>query len=420
MTTSSRIRLGIAGLGTIAQTVHLPNLRTLEDRFDVRHVCDVSGGLAASIAAELPGDVTTSTDWHDLCTDESLDAVLLLTPGAHAEPALAALRAGKHVLAEKPLCVTQAEAAELTATAAEAGRVLQVAYMKMYDPVLPRARASLAGLGALRVVRITVLHPNDECQVEHALIRRFPVPGTAPVPGTGPIAAADLIAAADRYAAARTAEALGATAPAGLAALYNNVLLGSVVHELSLLRGLGFAPPTSYRYADARPLAVEQPAASAPCLLAVGDLGEGVELQLAWNWLPDYPEYTEELAVFGEAGRLYLDMPGPYLPAHRARLRVERASGDERAATTYHSSYITAFVHELAAFADSVQHGAPVLSDAAGAEIDTRSLQAMTAAIAGGAGIKLGGEAGYGRETGHDSTEAGHGGETGQRDTGTR
>jgi predicted dehydrogenase len=387
MTTSSRIRLGIAGLGSIAQTVHLPNLRTLEDRFRVCHVCDVSGELAASVAAELPGDVRVGTDWRDLCADGSLNAVLLLTPGAHAEPALAALRAGKHVLAEKPLCVTQAEAARLTAAAAEAGRVLQVGYMKMYDPVLPRARASLAGLGALRVVRVTVLHPSDECQVEHALIRHFPVSDRGP------------IETADAYAAARTAEALGADAPAGLAALYNDVLLGSVIHEFSLLRALGFTPPASYRYANARPLITDRPSTSPPCLLAVTDLGGDVELQLAWNWVPDYPEYTEELAVFGTAGRLYLDMPGPYLPAQRARLRVERAVGDERATTTYHSSYLTAFVHELAAFADSVQDGAPVLSDAAGAAADTRSLQGMTAAIGAGAGIKLGGEAAPGSDT---------------------
>ena len=87
MTTSSLIRLGIAGLGTIAQSVNLPNLRTLGDRFEVTHVCDVSAGLAAAIADELPGTVRVSTDWRALCADDSLDAVLLLTPGAHAEAA---------------------------------------------------------------------------------------------------------------------------------------------------------------------------------------------------------------------------------------------------------------------------------------------------------------------------------------------
>jgi predicted dehydrogenase len=391
MTTSSRIRVGIAGLGTIAQAVHLPNLHTLEDRFEIAHLCDVSTGLADAIAAELPGTTRVSTDWRELCADPGLDAVLLLTPGAHAEAAAAALRAGKHVLAEKPLCVTQAEAAELTVIAAQTGKILQVAYMKMYDPVIDRARASLTGLGRVRVVRITVLHPSDECQVEHVRIQRFPVTDYGPV------------VSADQYADKRTVEALG-DAPASLTDLYSNVLLGSVVHELSLLRALGFAPPAVYRYAAARALAPEEP----PCILAVAELGPGTELQLAWNWVPDYPEYTEEVAVFGSSGRMYLDMPGPYLPAARARLRVERADGDERAATVYHSSYRTGFVYELEAFADSITTGAPVISDAAGARADTRSLQALTVAVAAGAGVTLGGEAGsLGGEAGGASGEAG-------------
>jgi predicted dehydrogenase len=378
MTTSSLIRLGIAGLGTIAQSVHLPNLRTLGDRFEVAHVCDVSAGLAAAIADELPGTVRVSTDWRALCADDSLDAVLLLTPGAHAEAALAALRSGKHVLAEKPLCVTQAEALSLTTAAAESGRVLQVAYMKMYDPILPTAREALARLGALRVVRITVLHPCDEGQVEHLRIQRFPVTDSGPVDE------------AARYAAARVDEALGASAPAGLASLYTDVLLGSVVHELSLLRALGFTPPSRYAYAGSRRLTADQP----PCLLGVADLGGGTELQLAWNWVPDYPEYTEELAVFGTSGRMYLDMPAPYLAAARARLRVERVPGGVRGGTDYAAGYTTGFVAELAAFADSVRAGAPVLSDAAGAALDTRSLQAFTSAVAARDGVKLGGEAG--------------------------
>ncbi len=384
MTTSSAIRIGIAGLGTIAQAVHLPNLRTLGDRYEVAHVCDVSSGLAAAIADELPGTVRVSTDWRALCADDSLDALLLLTPGAHADAALAALRSGKHVLAEKPLCVTQAEAAELSAAAEQAGRVLQVAYMKMYDPILAKARETVARLGQVRVVRITVLHPSDESQVEHLRIQRFPVTDKDPLAG------------AARYAAARVDEALGVGAPVGLAGLYSDVLLGSVVHELSLLRGLGFTPPSRYTYAEARPLTADQLGPEPPCLLGVADLGGGTQLQLAWNWVPDYPEYTEELAVFGSAGRMYLDMPAPYLAAAPARLRTDLVPAVDgvRAGTDYTAGYTTGFVAELAAFADSVRSGAPVISDAAGAALDTRSLQAFTAAIAARAGVKLGGEAG--------------------------
>jgi hypothetical protein len=78
--------------------------------------------------------------------------------------------------------------------------------------------------------------------------------------------------------------------------------------------------------------------------------------------LPDYPEYAEEVAVFGSASRLQLQMPGPYLPAHRATLHVEALDGDERAEATYRGSHRTGFVQELAAFADALQYGGPGVS----------------------------------------------------------
>jgi predicted dehydrogenase len=374
------IRLGVVGLGLIAQSVHLPSLAQLRDRFEVRHVCDASRRLAESIADELPGQVQVATDWRDLCRDESLDAVLLLTPGAHAEIALAALRAGKHVFAEKPLCVTQAEATELASAAATAGRILQVGYMKMYDPAIRRAREELGRLGRVRVVRVTVLHPSDEGQFEHVRVRRFDDAD----PG--------VIAAAAAYDAGRVVEALG-PAPAALAGLYNDVLLGSVIHELSLLRALGLGLPAMFDHADMRPLSIEQPAAEPPCLLAVGNLGGGAQLQLSWNWVPDYPDYTEEVAVFGTAGRLRLLMPGPYSPGQAGRLRVQRADGSERREADYTWGHITGFARELAAFAGSVTTGTAPLADAAGAREDTRCLQALTGAIASRAGVSLGGEA---------------------------
>jgi predicted dehydrogenase len=381
MAVETPVRIGVVGLGLIAQSVHLPNLRTLRNEFTVTHVCDASRQLAETIADELPGKVNVSSDWHDVCADDSLDAVLLLTPGGHGEVALGALGAGKHVLAEKPLCVSQAEATELDEAARRVGRVLQVGYMKMYDPIITRANRELEALGPLRVVRVTVLHPSDEAQFDHVTLWRFAD------------ADPDLIASSDSYAATRTAEAIGGDAPAGLAQLYNDVLLGSVIHEFSLLRALHVALPTTFDFVDSRPLAVDEVGTAPPCLVAVADLGHGAQLQLAWNWVPDYPEYTEEVDVFGPQGRLKLSMPGPYLPAHRARMRVEQLSGAERVSSSYRSGHTTGFVRELQAFAQSVTAGRPVLSDAAGAREDLRCAQALVGALASRFGAKLGGEA---------------------------
>src|SRR2546429_3732015 len=81
---AEQLRVGVVGLGLIAQAVHLPNLRLLGGRFRVTHVCDLSPRLAAEIGSGLPRS-RTSTDWRAVCQDPDVDAILLLTPhGAHA------------------------------------------------------------------------------------------------------------------------------------------------------------------------------------------------------------------------------------------------------------------------------------------------------------------------------------------------
>src|SRR5215218_76291 len=74
-------------------------------------------------AAARMGWASTETDWKQLVTRDDVDLVDICTPGdTHAEIALAALEAGKHVLCEKPLAnsVEEAEAMAAAATAAEA------------------------------------------------------------------------------------------------------------------------------------------------------------------------------------------------------------------------------------------------------------------------------------------------------------
>jgi predicted dehydrogenase len=373
---NGRIRIGVIGLGLIAQAVHLPNLLNLRELFRVTHVCDLSRTVAEAVA----------------------DAILVLTPGDHAPTVLAALAAGKHVLTEKPLCVTIAEARELERAAEIAGRVLQVAYMKMYDPIVAPARQALADLGTRRVVRVTVLHPADAPQFEHWNLLR------------GDDADRGAIAAGDAYELDRTAEALGG-APLGLRELYRGPLLGSICHELSLMRAVGLPLPERFESARAWPLDPASGPAAPPSVHAVGDLGDGSILDLTWTWLPDYPDYFEELGVFGTTGRLRMEMPGPYLPGHRAALRVDRVEGDERRSTTYRSSHVTAFVRELEAFAASVDRGEPVLSTAAGAARDIACLQQLVAAIGQGFGIAVDTEAGRLAATGAGrlgATGAGH------------
>jgi predicted dehydrogenase len=370
----------VIGLGLIAQTTHLPNLLALPDHFAVTHVCDLSRALADVVARDLPDRPAASTDPHALLSDPAVDAVLIATPGAHATEALDALHAGKHVLAEKPLCTTVAEADALTAAAGAPGLVLQVGYMKMHEPLMARAREALDAIGRPQVVRVTVQHPAHDRQIAHLHVRRF----------TDVDPAATL--RAESYEDERVVEALG-DVPAGVARLYRGLLLGSVVHQCSVLRALGVGLPREIPFAWAWPWDPSVAGAEPPSLHAVGPLPGGAVLELSWNSLADYPRYVEEIAVFGSRGHVRLDLPSPYHAADRAELLVSRVDGSTHAETRHRSTQPDGMMRQLIAFHESVANGAPVRSDVAGARDDTAWLQRLTAAIAARAGVEIGGEA---------------------------
>ena len=376
----ARIRVGVVGLGLITQGVHLPNLETLRADFEVTHVCDASPTLADAVAARLPGHVTASTDWRTVVADPRVDAVMILTPGSHGETAAAALRAGKHVFAEKPLAHSRAEIAELIALAQEHGLVLQVGTMKAHDDIIEPARQAIERIGTVRVVRVTVLHPTDECQFEHVTL----IPAASPDPA--------VVQAGRSYTDARNDEAMGDSA-LGVRLLYSDVLLGSVIHEMALLRALGLGLPQSWDFVSVDPPLGDQRASEPPRIMAIGQLPGGAQLQLSWNWVPDYPEYDEEVKVIGSAGRVTLAMPGPYLAHHRAHLNVEAMAEGVRHRDTVSSGFTTAFVRELEAFAASVRDGAPVACDAQGALDDVICLQRLAAQAGRQAGLRVGGEA---------------------------
>lgn len=382
MSAATRIRLGVVGLGLIAQVVHLPNLRRLADRYAVVHACDLSPTLAEAIAATISGGPRWSTDPADVFADPDVDAVLLLTPGAHGPLAAAALRAGKHVLSEKPLTITQREARELGELAREQGRVLQVAYMKWHDPAMEPARAAIRRIGAIRLVRVTVRHPDDERQTSHLDIAR----------------ASDgdqrVIKAAQAFEEALTLEALGHVDPE-LGRLYRDVLVGSISHELSALRALGIPLPESFRSAHIWHGPEDTPD-DRPSIGAIAELPGGAMLELDWLWLPHYPSYRERISIIGTAGEVTLELPEPYGHNVAAELRVELPGEPGTSQAIRREVHDSGFLAELRAFHASVTTGAPVGSDAEGARQDTACLQALAAAIERDAGRSIGGEAAAG------------------------
>ena len=374
---NGRPRIGVIGLGLIAQVAHLPALGALRERSIVTHLCDIAPGLAATIQRNGWPEAEVSTDWTDLLAAD-LDAVVVCTPGSHGQIAGALLEAGKHVLAEKPLCLSRAEAVALQAGAAKSGVVLQVGYMKVHEPMVTEMAATLSTIGDLRHVRVTVFHPADESQVKHLCLHRG---GSVP-----PGALDDALA----YEAVEVRRAIGEV-PGSIRALYTDVLHGSVVHQLALLRAVVGSVPTSWDSVSANPISASHDLPEPPCIQANAQLGDRMVATLSWNWVPGYPGYREEVEVIGSQGSMTLELSPPY--AHKPPVLVTHlAAGTNWHASSTSGGPVDAFRHQLSAFIDAISDGGTNRATAAHALDDIISIQSLTARMAQNVGVATGGE----------------------------
>ncbi|MFJ4341597.1 Gfo/Idh/MocA family protein [Streptomyces sp. NPDC088915] len=161
--------LGIGLIGyAFMGAAHSQGWRTVGRVFDLplRPVLAAVAGRdpgAVRAAAGRHGWAAAETDWRALIARDDVQLVDVCTPGdSHAEIAVAALEAGKHVLCEKPLANSVAEAEEMAAAAdraAERGQIAMVGFNYRRVPALAHARRLVAEgrLGALRHVRVTYL-----------------------------------------------------------------------------------------------------------------------------------------------------------------------------------------------------------------------------------------------------------------------
>ncbi|MFG1683308.1 Gfo/Idh/MocA family protein [Nonomuraea sp. NPDC049269] len=146
---SEHIRLAVIGCGRISQAAHLPAIAKAEN-VELTAVCDGSATLADAMASRYGAHAFL--DVADLL-GAPVDAVLIAVPDRfHAQVAEQALRAGKHVIIEKPLAATVAEAEHLRDLADSARLQLQVASMKRFDPGVQYAAAAVTRIGPLRSV----------------------------------------------------------------------------------------------------------------------------------------------------------------------------------------------------------------------------------------------------------------------------
>ncbi|MFD3260020.1 Gfo/Idh/MocA family protein [Paenibacillus lentus] len=122
-------RIGIIGCGGIANGKHLPSLSKLEN-IQLTAFCDIVPERAEEAAAQYGIEgAKIYTDYRELLKDGSLDIVHVLTPNdSHADISIAALEAGKHVMCEKPMAKTAADARRMVEAAKRTGKKLTIGY----------------------------------------------------------------------------------------------------------------------------------------------------------------------------------------------------------------------------------------------------------------------------------------------------
>ena len=127
---AKKVKVAVVGAGGIARQAHVSNYVQIPG-VELVGLCDIDGERAQALADEF-NVPKVFTDYKDLLK-EDLDAISICTPNVyHAPVALAALGRGVHVLCEKPMATTAADARAMAKAARKAKRILMVAHQSRF------------------------------------------------------------------------------------------------------------------------------------------------------------------------------------------------------------------------------------------------------------------------------------------------
>lgn len=294
------ISVGLVGGGGIVDA-HIRGYRAYADAIKVVAVADVVTETAQRRAAEL--DATPYTDFRQMINEADLDAVDICLPHyLHAEAIVAAAEAGKHILCEKPLCLTVEQAELVQRAVTKAGVTLMCAHNQLYLPAVTKAKQLLDDgvLGTVYEVRVTDSFYNDFDPQNMGWRASAATSGGGELMDTG-------------YHPTYLMLHFAGGSPVDATALLSR-------HRLHFMEGED----------------------SAQVLVRFDN---GVVGQLVTSWAYDPPPGTERFAIVGERGSMRSD--GVSL------LLTLRESGSE----TFDFEAVDSFAVEIGAFADCLRSG---------------------------------------------------------------
>jgi len=155
----TKLRIGIAGLGSIGKN-HARILSQLPD-CELAAVLDTNPETARQIAEQCGTRAVSTLEEFA----EAVDAATIATPTpTHFEIAERLLRAGKHLLVEKPITETTADARRLVELSQETGRILQVGHVERFNPVMSKLEELLTQPRFIEAHRLSP-YPNRSIEI---------------------------------------------------------------------------------------------------------------------------------------------------------------------------------------------------------------------------------------------------------------
>ena len=311
-----KVRVGIVGCGEAAQILHWPALYQLADLYEVTALCDVSPFVLETLGSLWNIDILT-VDHRELVAHSDVDAVLVASPNAfHAEVTLAALAAGKHVLVEKPMCITRREAEEIIAAQKTSGAVVQVGYMRRHAPAFLEACQAVKQMGEIKFARVRDFLGSNSLIINPTsrVIRDERLPET-------------LKNDAQRRDDALVAEVLGEKPADALKRAYG-LMLGLSSHDISAMRELLGMP-------DKVPFAAQRN--NGTYLTAIFDYGSYVcHFETGVDQIPRFDAHLE---VYGTEKVVRVQYDTPYVRNLPIRLLITESNG--RGGVTHLESHPT-------------------------------------------------------------------------------
>ncbi|WP_427051266.1 Gfo/Idh/MocA family protein [Paenibacillus sp. TC-CSREp1] len=155
------LNVGIIGIGEVAQVIHLPVLDSLPEQYRIAALCDISPKLVAYMGEKYRVS-SLYTDASELVKQSDLDVVFVLNSDEyHTECAIAAANNKKHVLIEKPMCLTEAEADAIIEARDRNDVKVMVGYMRRYAASFLDAVKQIGGMDNIQYARVRdIIGPN--------------------------------------------------------------------------------------------------------------------------------------------------------------------------------------------------------------------------------------------------------------------